>query len=229
MTDITEPRKFLISYRRQRPGIVERWTASLIERIGNEFEVIDSQEAAALAGARESAGEALDLAATRMLDYTDFVSVVTLEYLMRADEGTHNEFRDQAMRMLAQAEYQPIDTRFWALLADPMPRERMTVRLKDKRCNPWKEPHRWHIVAEDKKKYLAIPTGDWDRRQHIERECMTRFTEHADDDCPVCRRNRGTTPSMPEPTPETQAAPGLLARGAGLFRSAPPAATQGQP
>jgi hypothetical protein len=195
MATVLERRGLLISWRPSEGSKrLGRWVDRFLFRLRLEeqnFTVTHSQQPGHLAALRD-----------KHYNFTDFVSVVTIDYVQQCRAEPYNELRDWAIPYIERGAG---DIRFWACRLDPAPPSQLGL---DSRF-PWRDPHPWHLLPGDNEHMNVALADQEDLDEQIEFKCIVHLRGHSGA-CPVCRRAR-------PPEADTGAAGGLLSRFVRLF------------
>lgn len=176
MAQSTDPRRLLLSWR-PTPGNenVKKWLDRFKLRIGVECRlivVVDShQPGQDRAGQRDQRDR-----------WTDFVSVLTLDYVKACEDEPEHELLSWALPLLRD---EIAGVRFWAVRLDVADPRGWGIRVGSKVYEPWRESQRWHFLPDIlNPEHLDIFAVDLEKQ--IERECVSRIEQHVVD-CAVCR------------------------------------------
>ena len=177
MAHSTDPRRLLLSWR-PTPGNenVKKWVDRFKLRIDVEcrrmIDVVDSHEPG-----KDRAGQR-----DKRDRWTDFVSVLTLDYVKACENEPDHELLSWALPLL-RAEIAGV--RFWAVRLDVADPCGWGIRLGSNLHEPWRESRRWHFMPDIRNpQHLDVFAVDLDTP--IERECVSRIKQHVAD-CAVCR------------------------------------------
>ena len=204
MVPMSEPRRLLLSWQPTPDNEdVKKWLERFKVHLKAErrkIEVLDAREPGQdRAWSRDQKGY-----------WSDFVSVLTVDYVTACEKQPDHELRWALPQLRAEIPAM----RFWAVrLADADPSDWGMQIGPDLNVDaPWDKSLRWHYLPEfDKvnRRHLHVDATDLDTP--IERDCISRLREHVVQ-CAICRGDAAASAPVEPPVA------GILHRVQRFFR-----------
>lgn len=177
MAQISEPRRLMLSWRpTPRQGHVRTWLERFKLRLSvecHDMEVFDALER----------GEDRAAERDRRFDSTDFISLLTIDYVSACGTEPEHELTSWALPIL---EKNVPGVRFWAVRMDAGEPKSYGFRCGKLVKQPWLESGRWHFLPPDKdaRHFLDKTSRDMDTR--IELDCVIHLKSPHPSTCEIC-------------------------------------------